>query len=120
MDQLPVLDKSVLEGLLRFGPPSFIVKMIDLFLETTGTPVGAMEAGVGGLDWPAVSFSSHSLKSSSGNLGLPQLTGLLQRIELASRGGRHDEAASLVAQVRPLWEESCRALLEFRESFEEG
>jgi HPt (histidine-containing phosphotransfer) domain-containing protein len=120
MDQLPVLDKSVLQGLLRFGTAAFIVKMIDLFLETTVKPVDALETGSGRFDWPAVSFSSHSLKSSTGNLGLPRLTGLLQRIEVASRTGMHEEASLLVSQVRPLWEESCRALLEFRESFGEG
>jgi len=115
MDRFPVLDESVLTALLKFGQPEFVAKMIELFLNCTGTQVDAMETGAANSDWAAVAFASHSLKSSSGNLGLPQLSDLLQRIEVASRKGLAPEAAQLATQVRALWDTSCQALVDYRE-----
>ena len=118
MDQLPVLDESVLSSLLKFGQPSFISKMIGLFLDCTGAHVDAMETGASQADWPAVAFASHSLKSSSGNLGLQRLSEILRRLELASRKGSASESVLLASQVRAHWEISCKALVDYRTRLE--
>ncbi|ERR1035437_1564072 len=114
MDQLPLQDASVLEALLRFGPPSFLMRLVDLYLDTTGTHVEKAESSAATGDWDAVAFAAHSLKSSAGNLGLPRLMDTVQKLELAARSGDTENAAALVAGLRQIWKDSCASLVEYR------
>jgi HPt (histidine-containing phosphotransfer) domain-containing protein len=114
MESFKILDESVLDGLRKFGQPAFIVKMVDLFLRTTGPSVDAIEKGASESDWQSAGFAAHSLKSSSGNLGLPRLTEIVQRIEDACRHGREEDARRLSAELRPIWTASCKALGDYR------
>lgn len=114
MDQLPVQDEAVLESLLRYGPPSFLVQLIQVYLETTPYHVDSAESSFAAGDWKALTFAAHSLKSSAGNLGLPRMLDTVQRLELAARSKDVDEAKPLVARLRKTWSDSCAALVEYR------
>jgi HPt (histidine-containing phosphotransfer) domain-containing protein len=114
MDDLPVQDQTVLEALLRYGPPSFLVQLIQVYLETTPVHVDNAEASFAAGDWKALTFAAHSLKSSAGNLGLPRMLDTVKMLELAARSKDVDEARLLVAGLRKTWSDSCAALEEYR------
>jgi len=113
-DQLPVQDQTVLESLLRYGPPSFLVQLIQVYLETTPAHVDNAEASFAAGDWKALTFAAHSLKSSAGNLGLPRMLDTVKMLELAARSKDMDEAKPLVEGLRKTWSDSCAALEEYR------
>jgi HPt (histidine-containing phosphotransfer) domain-containing protein len=114
MDQLPSQDPSVLEALLRYGPPSFLVRLVDVYLETTGIHVERAESSASRGDWEGVAFAAHALKSSAGTLGLPRLLDAVQKLEVAARSEDAEQASSLVAGLRQIWTDSCAALVEYR------
>ena len=114
MDKPPLRDESVLEALLHYGPPSFLVQLIQVYLETTATHVDNAEASFAARDWKALTFAAHSLKSSAGNLGLPRMLDTVQKLELAARSAQVEEARALVAGLRRIWSDSCAALVEYR------
>ena len=110
----PLQDQTVLESLLRYGPPSFLVQLIQVYLETTPGHVDNAETSFAAGDWKALTFAAHSLKSSAGNLGLPRMLDAVQRLEFAARSKDLDEAGPLVAGLRKIWSDSCAALVEYR------
>jgi len=114
MDALPTFDASMLQMLGNMAPPSFVSKMIDMYLTTTEPQVNSVDRAAREGDWGVAAFAAHSLKSSSGNLGLPRLSEAVTRIDEAIRSGDLDQARLQAALVRPLWEEACSALREFR------
>jgi len=114
MEQLPLFDESVLGSLRRFGPPSFLTRMVDLFLGTTGGPVRQAMTSAASGDWDSVAFAAHSLKSSAGTLGLPRLTGIVQKLEIAARSRNSDAATPCLSDLPRVWEESCATLAEYR------
>jgi len=111
----PLQDEAVLEALLRYGPPSFLARLVEVYLETTAVHVDQAEASAAQGEWESLAFAAHSLKSSAGNLGLPRMLDTVQRLEFAARSMEVDEAKSLVAGLRKIWNDSCAALVEYRE-----
>jgi len=114
MEQLPLFDESVLVSLRRFGKPAFLLRMVDMFLGTTGGPVDQAVSSAAAGDWDSVAFAAHSLKSSAGNLGLPRLTGIVQELEMAARTRNSDAATVWLSDLRRVWEDSCASLAEYR------
>ena len=114
MDDLPLQDETVLEALLRYGPPSFLGRLIEVYLETTGPHVDSAENSAAAGDWSALVFAAHSLKSSAGNLGLPRMLDTVKKLELAARTNDAKEAMPLVECLRKTWTDSCAALVEYR------
>jgi HPt (histidine-containing phosphotransfer) domain-containing protein len=114
MEQLPLFDESVLGSLRRFGKPAFLVRMVDMFLGTTGGPVQQAVSSAATGDWDSVAFAAHSLKSSAGSLGLPRLTGIVQGLEVAARSRNSDAATVWLSELRRVWEDSCATLAEYR------
>ena len=115
MSQPPLQDEAVLEALLRYGPPSFLAKLVDVYLETTAAHVDKAEASAASGDWASLTFAAHSLKSSAGNLGLPRMLDALQRLEMAARAVDVEQAKALAGGLRRIWNDSCAALVEYRE-----
>jgi HPt (histidine-containing phosphotransfer) domain-containing protein len=114
LDQPPLQDVSVLEALLRYGPPSFLARLVDVYLETTAQHVDRAEISAAAMEWDSLVFAAHSLKSSAGNLGLPRMLDTVQKLEMAARTGDAKVVGSLVAGLRRTWEDSCAALVEYR------
>ena len=110
----PLMDVAVLDALLQYGPPSFLAKLVDVYLETTGIHVGNAEKSAGTDEWETLVFSAHSLKSSAGNLGLPRMLDTVRKLELAARSKNRQEVDTQVAGLRRTWMDSCAALVEYR------
>lgn len=114
MDGLPTFDESMLQMLGSVAPPSLVGKMIDMYLDTTGPQIASVDRAAREGDWGAAAFAAHALRSSSGNLGLPRLSEAVSLIDEAIRNGELEQARLTALQVRPLWEEACAALREYR------
>ena len=110
------MDAAVLEALLQYGPPSFLAKLVEVYLETTGRHVDNAEAWVATGDWDALVFAAHSLKSSAGNLGLPRMLETVRALELAARARDTCGVSTRLAGLRRIWMDSCAALAEYRAS----
>ena len=110
----PLMDVAVLDALLQYGPPSFLAKLVDVYLETTGIHVGNAEKSAQTDEWETLVFSAHSLKSSAGNLGLPRMLDTVRKLELAARSKNRQEVDTQVGGLRQTWVDSCAALVEYR------
>ncbi len=80
------IDPSAVERLRTLGGPQLVERIIDLFLENTPKRIqAALEGGKRG-DWYSVERAAHSIRSSSGNLGLRRFQEMARELEeLAER-----------------------------------
>lgn len=76
-----VLDPAALERLNRIGGQSFLVEMIDLFLQHAPERLAAAREAFAAGDMKAVYRAAHSLKSTSGNLGARALQATAEQVE---------------------------------------
>lgn len=118
MESLALLDASALDSLRKYGQTAFVLKMVDLFLDTSEEAVATIETQCQAGQWEQAGFSAHALGSGCGSLGLMRLHQNVHSIDLACRAGRHGDVVGLVGELRPLWEDSCQAMREHRRSFE--
>lgn len=81
MSDLPLLDEAVLESLGEYGPGNFLEQMIDLFLATSTETMASLRAASAAGNGAQAAFDAHSLRSSSGNLGLHALVEASRRLE---------------------------------------
>ncbi|MBK8801321.1 MAG: Hpt domain-containing protein [Fibrobacteres bacterium] len=116
MEAPDLLDMSVLDSLRKYGQSDFLVKMVDLFLESSLESIETVESASLAGRWEEAGFAAHALGSGCGSLGLARLHRNVHAIDAASRAKKFDEIPPLVAQLRTLWELSCEALREHRNS----
>ena len=95
---LPILDASVLDELHEVAG-SETAGIIRLFLEDAPLLIARLENASGTRDTEALREASHTLKSSSANVGAIALANAARRIELAARAGPIERPAVMVALV---------------------
>jgi PAS domain S-box-containing protein len=86
----PALDRKALDGIRALASettPDLLDQVIRLYLESAPELLGRLRVGFAEGDHNAVRMASHTLKSSSANLGATRLAELCKTIELAARGG---------------------------------
>jgi HPt (histidine-containing phosphotransfer) domain-containing protein len=98
--QLPETDREALTRLERFGGIKLLHEMIALFLESAPGRLSTAQRGLDNGDPSLVEAALHSLKSSSAQLGAPQLSRLCEQGESAAHHGRLDGLESLLHQCR--------------------
>jgi signal transduction histidine kinase/DNA-binding NarL/FixJ family response regulator/HPt (histidine-containing phosphotransfer) domain-containing protein len=97
---LAVLDTDVVRDLLDVMGDEF-TDLVRVYLEDTPKSVGALEQAAARGDKEGLIAPSHSLKSTSANLGAMSLSELAKRLEHGARGGTlGDEAAVIVAEIK--------------------
>lgn len=116
MESPDLLDISVLESLRKYGQSVFLLKMVDLFLESSLESIETVESASLAGRWEEAGFAAHALGSGCGSLGLVRLHGNVHAIDAASRAKKFDEIPPLAAQLRPVWELSCEVLREHRKT----
>lgn len=114
MEALPIFDESILQAMGGMASPSLVGRMIDMYLETTESQIAKVDKAAQEDDWGVAAFAAHSLKSSSGNLGLPQLSETVAQIDESIRNGDLEKARLLASRVRTQWEDACAALRDYR------
>jgi HPt (histidine-containing phosphotransfer) domain-containing protein len=81
---MPSVDLSVLGS---FEDPDttdasgLVVELIDLYLKEATRLFEAMRQGIETKDWSVVKRAAHSLRGSSGNLGVLRMAGICDRME---------------------------------------
>jgi signal transduction histidine kinase/DNA-binding response OmpR family regulator/HPt (histidine-containing phosphotransfer) domain-containing protein len=101
----PVLDVGVLSQLSDpslGGDPSFVVELIDLFVEQVTPMLADLDAAAQSEDRQVVAHIAHTLQSSAGNLGARRLQRLCAEAEASARGDRAPDAAALAEMVGTL------------------
>jgi CheY-like chemotaxis protein/HPt (histidine-containing phosphotransfer) domain-containing protein len=101
----PVLDAVVLSQLSDpslGGDPSFVVELIDLFVEQVTPMLADLDAAAQTDDRQMVAHIAHTLQSSAGNLGARRLQRLCAEAEASARGDRAPDAAALAEMVGTL------------------
>ncbi len=95
--------KNLKAGLLR--------RVIDLYIETSPKLLLDMEQAVTQQDTKGLYKIAHSLKNSSANLGVVELTNLCRELEIKGREGELVEATLLVTRIKTLYKAVEVALL---------
>lgn len=98
-----ILDQQALNNiraLQRPGTPSILEKIVQLYLAESPQNLAQLEAAAQQHDAPTLAKVAHRIKSSSANLGATQLTAWLRDLEMQSRSGQLENAATLVQQIR--------------------
>ena len=94
---LPVMDASVLaelDEMDRPGEPPFVAAMTESYLKALVNHVAAIEGALRARDASTLRNTAHTLKSSSGFLGLKRLQGLCLELEQAGAAGDTESAAA--------------------------
>jgi len=99
MDQQASMAEQ-LARLEKLGGPTFVRKMIGLFLEIVPQRLQAIEQGLARGDLAAVEQAAHALKSSAGNLGCAEAQELCERIEGLAAAGQGVTLPELFAPLR--------------------
>ncbi|WP_386069694.1 ATP-binding protein [Tahibacter sp. UC22_41] len=104
------LDQEIVRDLLDVMGEEF-TELVGVYLEDTPKNLSLLEAAAGRNDTNALIAPSHSLKSTSANLGAMTLAEIAKRIEHEARGGTLANPAAL---VRDLTREYGRVSAELR------
>ena len=98
---LPI-DGKVLDNIRALqapGGPDLLSRVIRLYLSGSPKLLGDLREAAVRRDTEALRKASHSLKSSSANLGALTLSSLCKELEIHAREGRVDDAAEAVAGI---------------------
>ncbi len=88
-NDLPIVDVAVLEQ-LRDAIGEKVNDIINLYLEDMPKTLHEMQEAVNGSDFTTIMRLSHSLKSSSANLGAMQTSAIAKGLEEQLRSGQQD------------------------------
>jgi CheY-like chemotaxis protein len=83
---LPVLDPALIEDLRQLDA-TLVRELGELFLKSAPRSIAGMREQAGRGAWDEIRRAAHSLKSSSGNLGLKRFSGVCTRIEESTETG---------------------------------
>ncbi len=112
----PVLDDAVLEE-LRSILGNEVDRLIEVFLDDTPRLIAALETAATGPDYEMLRNASHTLKSSSANLGAMSLSNAAKKLELGIRTQTLERPAVAVALIS---NEFARARQALRASMSSG
>lgn len=112
-----VLDLTVIDGLRELGgdeDPQLLFELIELFLEDAPARLSEMELALAARDLEGMRRASHTLKSSSANMGAVLFTRLCQDLESAARENDAQTFRALHATSRAAYNEFEAALEQLR------
>ncbi len=91
-----------------------LVRVIDLYIESSPQLLLDMEQAVTQQDTNSLYKVAHSLKNSSANLGIIDLTNLCRELEIKGREGDLAASVMLVADIKQLYSSVALALLDIK------
>jgi CheY-like chemotaxis protein len=106
------LDPAALENLrgMADGDDSFLVELIDTFLEDAPQLLADIRRAAEGGDAAGLRLAAHSLKSNSADFGALALFNLCRELEMMGKVGTLDGATALVTQAEAAYEQAKLAL----------
>jgi HPt (histidine-containing phosphotransfer) domain-containing protein len=106
-----ILSEAAITQLRELGDgDDLLIEIIGLFNDETPKRLDAMASAVASGNCEELSRISHSLKSSSANIGAVKLYAVCIEIESTSRGGSMDGMAKAVATARIEYQSATDAL----------
>lgn len=111
MPDSPVIDRTAIERLRKWGGADLPRTMIDIFLNHTPERLVQMREGVARKDAREAETGAHSLKSSAGNVGATRLQALCQAAEMLAEAGDLDAVGGLLGELEGAYA-AARAELE--------
>lgn len=111
-----VLDLAALQTTMEALGPDWrehLSLLLDIFTQETPSLIQSMQAAIAQQDATALSFTAHTLKSSSAGLGATKLATLCRTLEEMGRDGTLTSAASLVLQVEDRYQQTRTALKQY-------
>ena len=112
-ENAPILDLDVIAGLRELGgedDPGLLLELVGLFLTDAPTYVSEIVTGFEGNDLARVQRASHTLKSSSANMGAMGLSGLARTIEGVAKTADMDLLRELQGELQAVYQETAEAL----------
>jgi HPt (histidine-containing phosphotransfer) domain-containing protein len=111
MSEENAIDSRVVERLKHWGGDGLIRDLVGLFRKTTPERIRDIRQGIDGGRADEAERGAHTLKSSSGNLGVTRMYELAARIESEASEGALDGLDGLVDELEREYERA-RAELE--------
>lgn len=108
------VDMAVLaafEELQDDGEPDLIVELIDLYLQEAPLRIEAIQRAVADADGLSLKHAAHSLKGSSGTLGVRPLAALCQELESLADDAWSSAATVLVQRLEEEFVRAHKALV---------
>ena len=106
--QAPAIDQAVVQELLEVMGDGF-AGLVHVYFEDTPKLLERLREAVDMTDHDAIAEITHSLKSSSANLGALPLAELAKRAEIDARAKRSDELGSLPTRANNEYQRVVRA-----------
>jgi signal transduction histidine kinase/CheY-like chemotaxis protein/HPt (histidine-containing phosphotransfer) domain-containing protein len=104
------IDKKVINQ-LKHLKAGLLTRVVDLYIESSPKLLLDLERALEQQDTNNLYKIAHSLKNSSANLGITNLTNLCRELEVSGREGNLTVATSLVADIKQLYVAAEAALL---------
>ncbi len=98
-----ILDDHRLDAaraLQKPGKPDLVVRLVELFVETTPPILAELDAALAAGDAAGVKAAAHRVKSGSANLGATEVARLAGQVEALAREGTTAGAAPMVEALR--------------------
>ena len=116
-DKEEVIDSKALDAMrslrTKDGKPSGVfTRVIDLYLNNSGSLLEEIKKNIEEDDIKALAASSHSLKSSSANVGAFQVTKLCGGIETSARNNENVTDSGIITDLEKKLVRACEALRE--------
>jgi len=94
-------DSSPLDSLraLKKSGTGFVERVIDTYLGSSATRMNSLRGALAQQDAKAAADAAHPLKSSSAQIGLPELATLAAEMEALARSGSLEGAEDLLARM---------------------
>ncbi len=113
----PAIDRSIINLLASMqepGSPDIVERVVKLYLESSRELKKALRQAIDTADSVLLRETSHSLKSSSANIGATQIANLCATLEVMGRESRLDEATVVYGLFEKEYERALKSLEEIR------
>jgi HPt (histidine-containing phosphotransfer) domain-containing protein len=116
VEALDVATVDALRAMKRPGAASLFERVFEAYRGSAPGLIDAMRRAAEAGDQAAFAVASHSLKSSSGNIGAARLAALCRALEQAARAGAVTDPAGKVAEIKRAYADALAALERIREA----
>jgi two-component system, sensor histidine kinase and response regulator len=106
------IDTKIIDQLNLLGK-GLLVRVIELFRETSPELLAAMQAALNVSDADQLYKAAHSMKNSSANLGIIELVSKCRELETFARQGNLANANNLLLSIKHLYPAALVALSEY-------
>tara|TARA_R110002111_G_scaffold12135_1_gene36350 strand:- start:224 stop:583 length:360 start_codon:yes stop_codon:yes gene_type:complete len=102
MSDLPSIDPEAINNLRELSPDddSFIIEIIDIFLEDTPRRIAELESSLANQNVEVLERAAHSVKGSSANLGAMPLRGVAEKLEHHARSVGLTGTDEMIAELK--------------------